>query len=135
MVESVIKMTDTMIPYKEVTASRGTGGKSKRAEPVAALYEQGRVSHIGELSDLEDQLCQFTPDGYLGEGSPDRVDALVWAMTDLLVEHMSDQGLFELYRKQAEALAAKKAPVKKEITYAIGSMEWQEQQRQLKGET
>ncbi len=59
-----------------------------RAEPVAALYEQGRVSHVGPaepLTMLEDQACSMTPDGYVGEGSPDRVDALVWALTELML--------------------------------------------------
>jgi len=83
MVEHVIKTTDTMVAFKEVVASRG---KVQRAEPVAALYEQGRVSHVGELADLEDQLCQMTPDGFLGDGSPDRADALVWALTELIID-------------------------------------------------
>ena len=85
MVEHVIKTIDPMISYKEVVASRG---KIQRAEPVSSLYEQKpcRVTHIGQLSELEDQLCQMTPDGYLGEGSPDRADALVWALTELLID-------------------------------------------------
>jgi predicted phage terminase large subunit-like protein len=82
MVAHVIRTVDPRVSYKEVTASRG---KVARAEPVAALYEQGRVSHIGGLSDLEDQLCAFGPDGYAGEGSPDRADALVWALTELML--------------------------------------------------
>lgn len=83
MVKHVIRTIDKRIPYKEVTASRG---KVVRAEPVAALYEQGRVSHVGSLPDLEDQMCLFGPEGYIGEGSPDRVDALVWAVTELMVD-------------------------------------------------
>ncbi len=83
MVENVIRTIDSKVSYKEVTASRG---KLIRAEPVAALYEQNRVSHIGSLPDLEDQLCHFQSDGYLGEGSPDRADALVWAITELMLE-------------------------------------------------
>lgn len=82
MVQHVIKTVDPKVPYKEVTASRG---KVARAEPVAALYEQRRVSHVGSFPDLEDQLVLMAPDGYAGEGSPDRVDALVWAMTDLML--------------------------------------------------
>lgn len=69
MVEHVIKTVDRSAAYKEVTASRG---KVARAEPIAALYEQGRVSHVGSFSDLEDQMCLIGPDGYAGEGSPDR---------------------------------------------------------------
>jgi hypothetical protein len=82
MVEFVIKTADKLVPYKEVVASRG---KVVRAEPIAALYEQGKVSHVGHLPDLEDQMCNFTAGGYVGEGSPDRADALVWALTELML--------------------------------------------------
>jgi len=82
MVEHVIRTVDPKVSYKEVTASRG---KVARAEPVAALYEQGKVKHVGGFSDLEDQMCAMTPDGFLGEGSPDRADALVWAITELMI--------------------------------------------------
>ena len=82
MVEHVIKTTDPKVPYREVVASRG---KVVRAEPIAALYEQGRASHsgTGDLARLEDQMCEMAAEGYVGEGSPDRVDALVWALSDL----------------------------------------------------
>lgn len=80
MVESVIKTADRYAPVKLVTASRG---KSIRAEPIAALYEQGKVTHAPGLDALEDQMCQMTLSGYVGEGSPDRLDALVWALTEL----------------------------------------------------
>jgi phage terminase large subunit-like protein len=50
---------------------------------VSALYEDGKVSHVGTLEDLEDQLCAMTTKGFIGEGSPDRADALVWALTEL----------------------------------------------------
>ncbi len=82
LVEAVIRQIDPLVPYRAVRASRG---KSARAEPVAALYEQGRVAHLPGLGLLEDQMCQMTQGGYLGKGSPDRVDALVWALTDLLI--------------------------------------------------
>jgi phage terminase large subunit-like protein len=78
MVEHVIRTIDKAVSYEEVTATRG---KVVRAEPIAALYEQGRVRHVGDLSALEDEMCAMTSDGFLGEGSPNRVDALVWAMT------------------------------------------------------
>jgi predicted phage terminase large subunit-like protein len=81
MVESVIRTADRNAPIKMVTASRG---KSVRAEPVAALYEQGRVIHAHGMDLLEDQMMQMTLTGFVGEGSPDRVDALVWALTDLM---------------------------------------------------
>jgi hypothetical protein len=79
-------------------ASAGRG-KVVRAEPVAVLYQQGRVHHIGTFPQLEDQMTNFTSDidraaaGY----SPDRVDALVWAFSELLVEPMKSEGIFELY--------------------------------------
>lgn len=82
MVEFVIRSADKDVPFREVTASRG---KIVRAEPIAALYEQGRVSHVGDLPDLEDQMCNFTANGFVGEGSPDRADALVWALTELML--------------------------------------------------
>jgi predicted phage terminase large subunit-like protein len=82
MVKSTLRNIDKNIPIREVHASRG---KATRAEPISALYEQGRVSHVGSFPRLEDQMCSFTSDfnrntaGY----SPDRVDALVWALTSL----------------------------------------------------
>ena len=82
MVQAIIRTADRNAPFKEVTASRG---KVVRAEPIAALYEQGKVSHVGVFSDLEDQMCNFTPSGYVGDGSPDRGDALVWALTELML--------------------------------------------------
>jgi predicted phage terminase large subunit-like protein len=80
MVESVLRTAARDLPVKMVTASRG---KVARAEPIAALYEQSKVSHVGEFRELEDQLCAMTPGGYVGEGSPDRADALVWALSEL----------------------------------------------------
>ena len=83
MVESVIRQIDPLVAYRAVRASRG---KVARAEPVAALYEQGRVGHVRGLGALEDQMCRMTTQGFMGKGSPDRVDALVWALTDLMIE-------------------------------------------------
>ncbi|MBE0531037.1 MAG: hypothetical protein IH626_09425 [Rhodospirillales bacterium] len=62
---------------------RATRGKHVRAEPIASLYALGRISHVGTFPKLEDQMCRMTAAGYEGEGSPDRVDALVWALTEL----------------------------------------------------
>lgn len=90
MVEFVIRTADPHASYKEVIASRG---KSVRAEPVAALYEQGKISHVGDFPDLEDQMCNFTANGYVGDRSPDRADALVWAMTELMLGQ-NDAGWF-----------------------------------------
>ena len=83
LVEGVIRQIDPLVPYRAVRATRN---KMLRAEPVAALYEQGRVAHVRGLGALEEQMCQMTTMGFLGRGSPDRVDALVWALTDLIVE-------------------------------------------------
>lgn len=87
MVESTIRTADPTAKVKLVNASRG---KHIRAEPVAALYEESstspsRVHHVGRLPELEDQMSSFTTDGYAGTGSPDRVDALVWALTELML--------------------------------------------------
>lgn len=78
MVESIIGVKGGGIGFKAVHASRG---KYIRAEPVSALYEQGRVHHVGFFADLEDQLCEWEP----GDRSPDRLDALVWAITELML--------------------------------------------------
>jgi phage terminase large subunit-like protein len=75
---------------------RASRGKRARAEPVAALYEQGRVRHWGCFPALEDQMCSFAP-GQLGGPSPDRLDALVWALSALMVEP-GDAGLLDYYR-------------------------------------
>ncbi|KKN32382.1 hypothetical protein LCGC14_0814290 [marine sediment metagenome] len=83
MVVEVLRQVDPMVPVKSVHASRG---KVARAEPVAALYEQGRVGHVAGLDALEDQMCRMTARGYEGSGSPDRVDALVWALHELMIE-------------------------------------------------
>jgi Terminase RNaseH-like domain len=107
MVENTIRMVDSNMPFTAVRASRG---KVTRAEPVSALYEQGRMHHIGTFPQLEDQMTNFTSDfdrqaaGY----SPDRVDALVWAATESLVENMNGWGIFELYRRKAAAIEAEK---------------------------
>ena len=74
---SLLHTVDPDVPYKKVIASRG---KAIRAEPVSALYEQGRVHHLGVFADLEDQMCTWTPADPV---SPDRLDALVWAFTEL----------------------------------------------------
>ncbi|MDE4304388.1 terminase family protein [Phaeobacter gallaeciensis] len=82
LVESVLRQVDPMVPFRALHAARG---KAARAEPVAALYEQGRVAHLPGLAALEDQMCQMTARGYLGQGSPDRLDALVWALHELMI--------------------------------------------------
>ena len=80
-----LRMVDPSVPFHSVWASRG---KVTRAEPISALYEQGRVHHVGAFPRLEDQMCAFTVDFNRSEMgySPDRVDALVWALTELMIE-------------------------------------------------
>lgn len=81
MVRAVIAEVDRAVPVVEVRATRG---KYLRAEPVAALYEQGRVRHAGCFAALEDEMCDFGPGGLSSGRSPDRLDALVWAITNLM---------------------------------------------------
>ena len=90
MVEAVIRTADPRVSYKEVVASRN---KIVRAEPIAALYEQKRVSHRPGLEKLEDQYCAMTSDGYMGDGSPDRVDASVWALSELMLGGPKPMGI------------------------------------------
>jgi phage terminase large subunit-like protein len=80
MVGAVLRTVDAAVPLKTVHATRG---KYLRAEPVAALYAQGRVKHVRPMAELEDQMCDFGPDGLSSGASPDRLDALVWAVTEL----------------------------------------------------
>ncbi|MCC5973555.1 MAG: DNA-packaging protein [Rhodobacteraceae bacterium] len=82
LVEAVMRQVDPMVPFRAVRAQRG---KVIRAEPIAALYEQARVFHLRGLDLLEDQMGQMTLQGYQGKGSPDRVDALVWALHEAMI--------------------------------------------------
>lgn len=86
MVEFTVKTVAPNVAFKQVRASKG---KHTRAEPVAALYEQGKVHHVGMFAEMEDQMCQWVP----GDASPDRLDALVWALTELMLE---DGGAIEM---------------------------------------
>jgi predicted phage terminase large subunit-like protein len=92
MVESVLRAADAGLPVRLVHASRG---KVARAEPVATLYEAGRVVHAGLFAQLEDEMCGLLAGGeYAGPGrSPDRADALVWALTDLMLGRIAAPGL------------------------------------------
>jgi len=80
MVQHVIQTSRPRTPYKQVTATRG---KAVRAEPISALYDQGKVRHVGMFRELEDELAAFSTVGYLGESSPNRADAVIWALTEL----------------------------------------------------
>jgi phage terminase large subunit-like protein len=88
MVEAVLRTVRPSLPITLVHASRG---KLPRAEPVAALYEQGRVHHTALFPQLEDQMTTY--DGSAGMRSPDRMDALVWALTDLMLTQYGDPGI------------------------------------------
>lgn len=80
MVRMVIQAARPRTTFRKVTASRG---KVVRAEPISALYEQGKVRHVGEFPELEDELSAFSTVGYLGDRSPNRADALIWVITEL----------------------------------------------------
>lgn len=81
MVEFTVRTVDPNVPFRAVHASRG---KVTRAEPISALYEQGRIHHVGTFGGLEDQMCSWEP--ATGMRSPDRIDALVWAFTELMLD-------------------------------------------------
>lgn len=81
LVEAVIRTVDGRVSYKKVHAARG---KRVRAEPISSLYEQGKVFHVRPFPDLEAQMCTYVPGSF--DGSPDRLDALVWALTDLMLD-------------------------------------------------
>jgi predicted phage terminase large subunit-like protein len=98
LVETTIRTVDPNVPFTAVHATRG---KYVRAEPVAALFEQGRVHLVGAFPRLEDQLTSFVPDLDRGRaGSPDRCDSMVWALTELMVERTPYQGLFDWYEQE-----------------------------------
>ena len=79
LIENLLRQIDPDLSYRDVRATRG---KILRAEPVAALYEKGRVHHVGRFPDLEDQMTGYSP--LFATKSPDRMDALVWALTELM---------------------------------------------------
>jgi predicted phage terminase large subunit-like protein len=84
MVEAVVQAAASnakmRVNFKSVTASRG---KVVRAEPIASLYDTGRVHHVGNFPAMEDEMVSFTTNGYMGDGSPDRTDALIWGLSEL----------------------------------------------------
>ena len=99
MVENTIRMADPGVPFQPVHASRG---KFIRAEPISLVYEQGRIHHVGVFGPLEDQMCIFTSDydRTKMKFSPDRMDALVWAMTELAIENSPGSNLLEYFAQQ-----------------------------------
>ena len=90
MIESLLRQVDKTVSYRKVTATRG---KMLRAEPIASIYEQHRAHHVGSFQALEDQMCNYTPES---DFSPDRLDALVWAITELMEGASSMIGLASL---------------------------------------
>jgi phage terminase large subunit-like protein len=80
MVQQTIQVARPRTPFKKVTASRG---KVQRAEPFSALYEAGKVRHVGLFPEMEDELAGFSTFGFTGHGSPNRADALIWALAEL----------------------------------------------------
>lgn len=80
MVKFVVQAAKSKVPFRKITASRG---KVVRAEPISSLTEQGKIRFAGNFFDLEEELCSFTTKGYLGQNSPNRADAFVWAMSTL----------------------------------------------------
>src|ERR1051326_4271051 len=97
MVRFVIRAADSALKVEMISPSRE---KVLRAEPVSALYEQGLVHHVGRFAVLEDQLCAFTTSGYRGEGSPDHADALVFAITELMLKERAS--ILEYSGRRAE---------------------------------
>lgn len=104
MVRAVIHAVDPDVPYKEVCATRG---KVVRAEPIAALDEQGKIHHVGYFPELEDQLCAMTMGGYMGLRSPDRADARIWAATELFP--MMTQKAEEEWRPPGKRVQSRRA--------------------------
>lgn len=93
LVVTVLRQIDPAVAVRTVRATRG---KWLRAEPIAALYAEGRVAHVGAFDALEDQMCVFGADGLAKGRSPDRLDALVWALTDLMIGASSRPGIRRL---------------------------------------
>jgi phage terminase large subunit-like protein len=89
MVGALLRTVDPTISFKEMHATRG---KFLRAEPVAGLYQQGMVKHVGMFPKLEDEMIAMKPEGYQGGGSPNRLDAMVWAVTELSLENVGRTG-------------------------------------------
>ncbi len=126
MVRFTLRAVRKTAPVALVSASRG---KMLRAEPVSALYEQGRIRHVvadladNPLADLEEEMRHATASGYVGEGSPNRLDALVWALTDLfLAQEAPGAAFLELARRD---LASEAAPGNSgAVDSAPGSVEW-----------
>jgi Terminase RNaseH-like domain len=95
MVEATIRTVDANVSFKAIHASRG---KITRAEPIAALAEQHRIHVVGIAPELEDQLCTYEAGS---PGSPDRLDAMVWAITELIIDRNLTTGFLDYYAAMA----------------------------------
>jgi phage terminase large subunit-like protein len=111
MVEAVIRAVDRNVP---VTLVHATRGKLIRAEPVSALYEQNRIHHVGRFDELEDQMCTFSADFDRANGSPDRMDALVWGLS-FLFEKMTGR------RRHGAAAQKEEQYTFKDITHSANN--------------
>jgi hypothetical protein len=100
MVRATIQTARPRTPFKKVTASRG---KHLRAEPFSALYEQGKVRHVGLFPQLEDELCALTTTGYTGTGSPNRADAVIWALAELFPGIVAGPKVAKRERRERQA--------------------------------
>jgi phage terminase large subunit-like protein len=114
MCEHVIRSIDQNVPYREVTASRG---KAARAEPASALFEQGKIRFAHRMSELEDQMLAMTSNGYTGDGSPDRLDAAVWALHELF--GAPEPGIIGYARMEAEKASAPRANPSSNSLFAV----------------
>lgn len=92
MVKATIQTARPRTPYRAVKATRG---KAVRAEPFSALYEQGKIRHVGDYPELEDELCAFSTNGYMGNRSPNRADAWIWVLSELFGGIVAPQKKFE----------------------------------------
>lgn len=117
MVQNTIYTTDPNVPFREVTATRG---KVVRAEPVSTLYGRGLVKHLEPMQKLEEQMVNFSTAGYLGDKSPDRVDAMVWGVTTVAVSMIAGGGILSWYEEQARIQAAAAPTIPKlEVGWAL----------------
>jgi phage terminase large subunit-like protein len=114
MCEYVIRSIDPNVPFREVTAARG---KVARAEPAAALFEQGKIKFAHRMPELEEQLQAMTGAGYVGDGSPDRADAMVWALHELF--GAPEPGIIGYARMEALKATAPRASVNDAATFTV----------------
>jgi hypothetical protein len=102
------------VPYREISASRS---KQARAEPAAALFEQGRVKFAHRMPELEEQMLAMTSGGFVGDGSPDRLDAAVWCLHELM--GAAEPGIIGFAREEAAKASAPRARVNDAATFTV----------------